>query len=410
METTSRGSVSPEPTDYNGSEPSVLSNSELETKTTSRDGWIDEEGTELFQDPPDRKSVPSPAQMSLDGMTRVVGSLLNPLKDQKNPVLDYALISIAQSPQALFEQTRENESISHFYPYSGIRTRLQDSDILCNAGFSGLLRGKMSGTPSYISMPGSTITQELWTVRFDGRLAIGDCGSWVVDDKTKELLGHIIAGSPDSGVAYVLPTYQVIEDAKIRFGLDMELSLPLLKPKTTTETLGVNAVSTISIDFLDPPQLSAHARELFFPPPNPQAIISVPEASLSSRYLAHTPPSSIDGNASPHTSVKPQPSERHGEIMRDYIAENKKININSVTDSASNLLRDTVDQRGSIVDAKASGISRDDQPNIGSKSLNSGTSAPSKVTSGEGYYMMYLDSMYPIQRFPNICYERHRNY
>lgn len=48
----------------------------------------------------------------------------------------------------------------------------------------------------------------------------GDCGSWVVDNETGDLYGHIVAGSPESSVAFIIPALAIRSEMKERFGSD----------------------------------------------------------------------------------------------------------------------------------------------------------------------------------------------
>lgn len=86
----------------------------------------------------------------------------------------------------------------------------------------GTLRGTLSGTPTYQIVAGSQTTKELWTVRLHGTLTKGDCGSWVVDEESGDLVGHVVAGSPQSGVAYIVPACHVFQDAKKKFRLHLK--------------------------------------------------------------------------------------------------------------------------------------------------------------------------------------------
>ena len=70
----------------------------------------------------------------------------------------------------------------------------------------------------------SEISQELWTVHLRGHLANGDCRSVVINASTGELEGHIIAGSPVSGTALIVPAYQVFQDLRQRFSPQISLS------------------------------------------------------------------------------------------------------------------------------------------------------------------------------------------
>ena len=73
-------------------------------------------------------------------------------------------------------------------------------------------------------------------MRLDGKLAKGDSGSWVVDSKTRALLGHIVAGSPATGVAYVTPSIQIFTDLRTRLSGEFRLPLPTANDFTKTGT------------------------------------------------------------------------------------------------------------------------------------------------------------------------------
>ncbi|RFN50496.1 hypothetical protein FIE12Z_5259 [Fusarium flagelliforme] len=80
----------------------------------------------------------------------------------------------------------------------------------------GTLTGVMSGTPLYARLPNSSLYQDVYNVLLDSRLEAGDCGSWIVDAESGNLYGHIVAGSPDSGAAIVIPFARIFEDIGAR--------------------------------------------------------------------------------------------------------------------------------------------------------------------------------------------------
>uniref|UniRef100_A0A0D2XXM2 Uncharacterized protein n=1 Tax=Fusarium oxysporum (strain Fo5176) TaxID=660025 RepID=A0A0D2XXM2_FUSOF len=80
----------------------------------------------------------------------------------------------------------------------------------------GTLTGVMSGTPLYACLPNSSLYQDVYNVLLDSRLEAGDCGSWIIDAESGNLYGHIVAGSPDSGAAIVMPFARVFEDIEAR--------------------------------------------------------------------------------------------------------------------------------------------------------------------------------------------------
>lgn len=84
--------------------------------------------------------------------------------------------------------------------------------VVAKTSSGGLIEGRLSETPSFIRFPHGPEFREVWTVRFDQSLSKGDCGSMVVDPITHQLCGHVVAGSPLSGVAYIAPAYEIFED------------------------------------------------------------------------------------------------------------------------------------------------------------------------------------------------------
>jgi hypothetical protein len=40
----------------------------------------------------------------------------------------------------------------------------------------------------------------------------GDSGSWVIDAVTGDLYGHVVAGVPETGLAYIIPAYKTLGD------------------------------------------------------------------------------------------------------------------------------------------------------------------------------------------------------
>ena len=52
----------------------------------------------------------------------------------------------------------------------------------------------------------------------------GDCGAWVVNANTGLLYGHIVAGDPVTGMAFIIPAHKVFSDIEHRFGVRPALS------------------------------------------------------------------------------------------------------------------------------------------------------------------------------------------
>jgi tetratricopeptide (TPR) repeat protein len=80
-------------------------------------------------------------------------------------------------------------------------------------------------------------TQELWTVKFEKEaIARGDCGSLVMDLAARKYIGHIIAGSPISGSALVVPASDVFNDIRDRSSQNLSLATGMKRTGTQDST------------------------------------------------------------------------------------------------------------------------------------------------------------------------------
>jgi len=82
---------------------------------------------------------------------------------------------------------------------------------------NGTIGGMLSGTPSFVRLPGSKIFQEVYVAKLNQPLLPGDCGSWIKNAVTGKLLGHVIAGSPTTGLVLVVPAAKVFAEALAAF-------------------------------------------------------------------------------------------------------------------------------------------------------------------------------------------------
>lgn len=100
-------------------------------------------------------------------------------------------------------------------------------NVITMTASSGFLRGKLYAPASYIRLPNQRVLQEVYTVRLNGKLADGDCGSGVIDQQDGHLYGHIVAGCAGTGLAYIVSAMQVFEDIVERLGGDVALIPPI---------------------------------------------------------------------------------------------------------------------------------------------------------------------------------------
>jgi hypothetical protein len=162
----------------------------------------------------------------LENSLQVLGLLVMSSTNGLNPSLDWGLVEITQPGMVMFNRIlHSNASKSSFiYPERFVNTGPRYATVLAATSSGGVLSGTLSETPTFMKFPRSRVFQELWTVYLNGKLMKGDCGSWIVDSNNGDVYGHIIAGSPETGTAYIIPGYQIRDDIVKQFGCGMEVS------------------------------------------------------------------------------------------------------------------------------------------------------------------------------------------
>ncbi|PMD40617.1 hypothetical protein L207DRAFT_633602 [Hyaloscypha variabilis F] len=132
-----------------------------------------------------------------------LGKVIFAAKDAGSPGIDFSLIEIDE------RYIKENDgSIFAGLPsYTAIKNQIASEP----AGGNQLFAGQDDGDTYIHSMPGGVGFQEVWTVTFNGQLTLGDCGSLVTGLNGDQIYGHIIAGSPISSVAYIVPAAQTFD-------------------------------------------------------------------------------------------------------------------------------------------------------------------------------------------------------
>jgi hypothetical protein len=150
----------------------------------------------------DSKDIPQESQLPMLRLGQVVfTTLLGP-----NSELDFAVIEIDAPHLNSTSATEWKQDIIDFSQLARmVSLKPKDVQVKAATGSAGVLSGKMSATSSFLRGPWERKFQEVWTVRFDKSLAKGDCGSMVVDASTNQIYGYIVAGTPVSGVAYIVP-------------------------------------------------------------------------------------------------------------------------------------------------------------------------------------------------------------
>ncbi|RYP66033.1 hypothetical protein DL771_008014 [Monosporascus sp. 5C6A] len=126
--------------------------------------------------------------------------------------LDYALVEVED-----LSHCAENTITDTSDPQSRIVVKSLVKEISYDAAIMAITpRGKISGnlsaTPSYVRARNGEKFYEMFIVTLDNELEKGDCGSWIINAETGNLYGHIVAGSPTSGTAFITTFLDVFED------------------------------------------------------------------------------------------------------------------------------------------------------------------------------------------------------
>ncbi|KAF9632948.1 Transglutaminase-like protein [Lasiodiplodia theobromae] len=102
-----------------------------------------------------------------------------------------------------------------------------------------------------MTLPGGKKTQELWSVKLDGIVSEGDCGSIVVNEETGNLEGHIVAGSPGSGNAYIIPAHGVLQDIRRRLSSRLQIwnRFSRCTPRVPTTAISGSEASALTRTF-----------------------------------------------------------------------------------------------------------------------------------------------------------------
>ncbi|KAI0381134.1 hypothetical protein F5Y04DRAFT_84635 [Hypomontagnella monticulosa] len=93
--------------------------------------------------------------------------------------------------------------------------------VIIISGSEGPKRGHISALPSRLLLhPGKKFVSSLVVNLEDNKqLSDGDSGSWVVDERTLQVYGHVVAAD-DFGSGYIIPLDKVFEDIKFRLNMN----------------------------------------------------------------------------------------------------------------------------------------------------------------------------------------------
>jgi peptide-N4-(N-acetyl-beta-glucosaminyl)asparagine amidase len=179
----------------------------------------------------------------------IVGSLVfsSSKHSDHGQALDYALIRFHFTDDAVDHDPSSSSSpglsrFPEYIPREAYQTHTSTT-VAANTASVGIVTGTIELTPVYMRVPGGTTYQEVYTVSLNKPLSDGDCGSWVYDTTSMRLRGHIIAGSPDTRTAFVVPAFEVFDNIRsmihiIRTRTDAESRRSSLQPVQNPDNAG----------------------------------------------------------------------------------------------------------------------------------------------------------------------------
>jgi hypothetical protein len=154
-------------------------------------------------------NLPIRDQAISNGELIKLGTVMFSSTDAGNPGLDFSLVEVDQG----YSESKDAAIFVGLPDYNAVKRQVApeptDRHVKIVTASNHFLEGRLSGTPTFIRCSGAVGFQEVWTVRFNGQINQGDCGSLVIGLDDDMIHGHIIAGSPASGVAYIVPATQI---------------------------------------------------------------------------------------------------------------------------------------------------------------------------------------------------------
>jgi hypothetical protein len=154
--------------------------------------------------------MPSPSTNTKDDMF-LAGTV-----SMSSQVLDSSLIEVRPSEfetmgLSLDEVERMAIPLEDFA--NRVEMKPRDGAIRASTPDGGSIGGVCLGTPSYFCLPGSKTFVEVYLAKLNRPLVAGECGTWIRDAVSGKLFGHVVAGSPSTGLAMIVPAHHALSDA-----------------------------------------------------------------------------------------------------------------------------------------------------------------------------------------------------
>ncbi|KAK4691825.1 hypothetical protein P7C71_g5263, partial [Lecanoromycetidae sp. Uapishka_2] len=140
--------------------------------------------------------------------------------------LDWALIKIHDPSKCYYNHLSYGSSFGGELKEVTRRSlRLEPGlDVVILSSKGNVQSGKLSGPSSLLRLGSAQKFTQTYSLQLDKGSC--DCGSWVVDDTTYEVYGHVVASDMFTNV-YVVPLKAVLQDIEEQFGAE-SVSIPSL--------------------------------------------------------------------------------------------------------------------------------------------------------------------------------------
>lgn len=190
-------------------EPVLLDGNAISRLETSADSSMSSNENSMPLEPtiPTALSDPTELESPCPSNLTLLGQLAPGKSLDKS--LDYAIIAVGNTE---LHQQRESLSFSKARPIVHVPLTRFDSSLAAAWTTHGLIRGKVTGVPILMRLPGSRLFQPVFTFTYEGTIKNGDCGSLVLGTASKEIYGMIVATSNRQSIAYMVGAKELMSD------------------------------------------------------------------------------------------------------------------------------------------------------------------------------------------------------
>ncbi|KAM0364075.1 hypothetical protein ACHAO7_011156 [Fusarium culmorum] len=149
------------------------------------------------------------------------GRLFSSPLTKTNPSLDDALLETSKTVESSEKSFTSIRALFLTAPLALSIGKIgsDDIDIIATTSRQGRIEGKLTATPFYSRLPEQRTFQQYYPVRLTEPLKRGYCGTPVFGKYNNHFYGHIVSGSPETPIAYIVPAEQILRHIQACFGL-----------------------------------------------------------------------------------------------------------------------------------------------------------------------------------------------